>query len=54
MSIDRAADPLCRMLLGSDAAGVEAAAWLMGYLAMDPAARRPLVILGVAPPLVRL
>ena len=42
------------MLLGSDPAGVEAAAWLMGYLAMDPANGRPLVALGAAPALVRL
>lgn len=45
--------PLCNMLQESDPAGVEAAAWLMGYLAMDPANGRPLVALGAAPALVR-
>ena len=48
-----AAVPLCRMLQDSDPAGVEAAAWLLGYLAMDPENGRPLVALGVAPALVR-
>ena len=40
------------MLQDTDQAGVEAAAWLLGYLATDPANGRPLISLGAAPALV--
>ena len=51
--LDVATEPLCRMLRDTDQAGVEAAAWLLGYLATDPANGRPLIALGAAPALVR-
>ncbi len=52
--LESAARPLCAMLQSSDKPGVEAAAWLMGYLATDPANGRPLVAMGAAPALVRV
>ena len=42
------------MLQSNGKEGVEAAAWLMGYLATDPANGRPLVAMGAAPALVCL
>ena len=50
--LESAARPLCAMLQSSDKPGVEAAAWLMGYLATDPANGRPLIAMGAAPALV--
>jgi len=52
--LESAARPLCAMLQSSDKPGVEAAAWLMGYLATDPANGRPLIAMGAAPALVRI
>ena len=51
--LETAARPLCTMLQSNEKQGVEAAAWLMGYLATDPANGRPLVAMGAAPALVR-
>ena len=51
--LESAARPLCTMLQANEKQGVEAAAWLMGYLATDPANGRPLIAMGAAPALVR-
>ncbi len=48
MPVGEVAGPLFDMLRAGDAAGAEAAAWLLGYCATDSVARRTLSDAGAA------